>query len=100
MSRVKLFQLSENVQAVAVKDQSPNDKPCIKVTIYTDAHGAFMDFAFTSEHDTEELRDTNFDEDHTQQLIRIFNKVNIQSGLELEAIPEKPVEVKEPKKAE
>lgn len=98
MSRVKLFNLAEDVQAIAVKGVSESDLPSIMVSIYAAKGKDYFQFAFESIHPTDEDRDKNFDEDHTAQLIRIYNKSVLHNEFPLDLIPEiaENMEVKEP----
>lgn len=85
--RVKLFDLSESVQAVVIKDESTTGKPCLSVNFYTESDGLYFHFSFESEYETEELRDKNFCDDHTEQLIRIYNQIIEQTeGIQLSTI--------------
>lgn len=103
MSRVKLFQLSESVSVVTIKGESEQGHPSIMVSFYTENETDYFSFGFESVHESEASRDENFKEDHSAQLIRLFNQIVTKEEYPVELLPEKPVadiEVKEPKKAD
>lgn len=86
MKRVKLFDLSDKVQAVAVKNTADGDKPSIDFNIHTEAAGAWVSFSWTAKYKDDETRDGAFDNLIEAGIIAVFNEVVTQNDLPLDTI--------------
>lgn len=86
MKRVKLFDLSETVQAVCIKNTSDDDKPSITFQIYTFAHEAWVNFSWEAKFKSQEVRDENFEKIQVDGIATVYNHVIIENGLPLETI--------------
>lgn len=86
MIRVKLFHLSENVQAVLVKSVNDSDQACISVAMYTGIEGADVQFNFPMAFKSTEGRDEAFDTMRPSAIVSIYNTTVERSELPLELI--------------
>lgn len=86
MKRVKLFELSNEVQAVATRLTNKEENPEIIVEFLREKEGCFIDFKINMEYKTAEERDSIFNILESERLVNMYNKIINNSGLPSELI--------------
>lgn len=89
--RVKLFDLNDSVQAVAIMSKSEEDNHSIKITFYLEHDEMFVEISLELEYEDLDVRDLKFEEEISPEtLIRIFNGSIEKTPLEKELIIKNP----------
>jgi hypothetical protein len=74
MQRVKLFEVSENVQVVSLITNSEEYEPSIETTVYTEIDGCYVDIKVTmsykegQEDKRNEIFDTKVNQEYANQI--------------------------------
>jgi len=79
--RVKMFDLNDAVQVVAVRKKSDSDNHAINVNFYTEYEEMFIDLSFELEYEELEKCEEKFAGISNEQLTEIFNNTIDSSGL-------------------
>lgn len=86
MKRAKLFELSDEVQAVAIKQTNEEENPEISIKFLREKEGVFIDFQINMEYKTVKERESIFKELQSEPLVNMYNTIIKNSGLPSELI--------------